>query len=103
MRNCDKYSLEELLIAAKGNGYPAIVNGMPVNCEGLDCNVCDLSKNRAKCHGCDQAFLFWLYSEVEPEKEEDKNDQSKEVEDLQKAIWYINRSIEQISKEKSSE
>lgn len=145
MRNCDKYSLEELLIAAKGNGYPAIVNGTPVNCEDLDCNVCDLSKNRAKCHGCDQAFLFWLYSEAEPEKEEDKSntvnspshytdgeievidyiedkglgfclgnavkyisragkkDQSKEVEDLQKAIWYIQRRIEQIRKEKNNE
>ena len=30
-----------------------------------------------------------------------KKDQSKEVEDLQKAIWYIQRKIEQIRKEKT--
>lgn len=33
----------------------------------------------------------------------DKKSQNKEIEDLQKAIWYIERRIEQIRKEKSDE
>ena len=101
MKNFEKHSLEEILTIADGYNYPAIVDGKPVNCGGLDCNVCDLHKHHAGCRDCAHEFLFWLYSEADPEKEGDKNDQSKEIEDLQKAIWYINRSIEQISKEKT--
>lgn len=102
MKHFEKHSLEEILsLAPNEYSHPAIVNGKPVKCEGLACNVCDLNKHHAGCHGCTQEFLFWLYSEADPEKEENKNDQSKEIEDLQKAIWYINRSIEQISKEKA--
>lgn len=100
MRNCDKYSKEEILIATgPNNTHPAIVDGKPISCEGVACIVCDLRKHHTGCHNCAQEFLFWLYSEIDPEKEEDKNDQNKEIEDLKKAIWYINRSIEQISKE----
>lgn len=145
MRNCDKYSLEKILIVADEYGHPAIIDGKPVNCKGLSCSGCDLNKYHEGCHSCNQEFLFWLYSEAEPEKEEDKSntvnspshytdgeievidyiedkglgfclgnavkyisragkkDQSKEVEDLQKAIWYIQRKIEQISKEENNE
>ena len=145
MKNFEKHSIEEILTIARLSGHPAIVNGKLVKCEGLSCDVCDLSKYHEGCHTCAQEFLFWLYSETDPEKEENKNDpvnhpshytdgkievidyiedkglgfclgnaikyisragkkdQSKEVEDLQKAIWYIQRKIEQISKEKSDE
>lgn len=143
MKHFEKHSLEEILTIAGGCCHPAIVDGKPVNCGGLDCNVCDLNKYHEGCHSCNQEFLFWLYSEADPEKEENKNDpvnhpshytdgkievidyiedkdlgfclgnavkyisragkkdQRKEVEDLQKAIWYIQRRIEQISKEKT--
>ena len=145
MRNCDKYSLEEILTMADEYSHPAIVDGEPVNCKGLNCSVCDLNKYHKGCHSCAQEFLVWLYSEVEPEKEvnednpvnhpshyvdgkidvidyiEDKGlgfclgnaikyisragkkERSKEVENLLKAIWYISRRIEQISKEENNE
>lgn len=146
MRNCDKYSKEEIITATgKMYKHPAVVDGKPINCDNTNCCVCDLDKIREGCNNCGQAFILWLYSEAEPEKEEDKDDpvnhpshytdgetevidyiedkgldfclgnavkyisqagkkdQSKEVEDLQKAIWYINRKIEQIGKEKSDE
>lgn len=143
MKHFEKHSLEEILTIADGYNHPAIVDGKLVSCKGLDCNVCNLHKYHAGCNGCNQEFLFWLYSEADPEKEENKNDpvnhpshytdgkievidyiedkglgfclenavkyisragkkdQSKEVEDLQKAAWYIQRKIEQISKEKT--
>ena len=143
MKNFEKHSFEEILTIERLSGHPAIVNGKLVKCEGLSCDVCDLSKRHESCHNCAQEFLFWLYSEADPEKEENKNDpvnhpshytdgkievidyiedkgfgfclgnaikyisragkkeQSKEDEDLQKAIWYIQRKIEQISKEKA--
>ena len=143
MKNFEKHSLEEILTIDEGNAHPAIINGKLVKCEGLSCDACDLSKYHEGCHTCAQEFLFWLYSETDPEKEanednpvnhpfhytdenieiidyiEDKKlgfclgnaikyisragkkDQRKEVEDLLKAIWYISRKIEQISKEKT--
>ena len=100
--------------------------------------MCDLSKRHESCHNCAQEFLFWLYSEADPEKEENKNDPvnhpshytdgkievidyikdkglgfclgnavkyisragkkdpEKEIEDLRKAAWYINRRIEEL-------
>ena len=102
MRNFYKHSIEEILnLTSAGYSHPAVVDGKLVKCKGLSCNVCDLNKYHACGHSCTKEFLSWLYSEADPEKEENKNDQSKEIEDLQKAIWYINRSIEQISKEKT--
>lgn len=143
MRNCDKYSKEELITVTRMYGNPAVVNGKPISCGRITCNACDLDKIREGCSNCGQAFISWLYSEADPEKEEDKGDpvnhpshytdgkievidyiedkglgfclgsavkyisragkkdQNKEVEDLQKAIWYINQKIEQISREKA--
>ena len=138
MKNFEKHSLEEILTIARLSGHPAIVNGKLVKCEGLSCDVCDLSKRHESCHNCIQEFLFWLYSEADPEKEENKNDPvnhpshytdgkievidyikdkglgyclgnavkyisragkkdpEKEIEDLRKAAWYINRRIEEL-------
>lgn len=138
MKNFEKYSLEEILTIPVANGHPAIVDGKPVKCAGLSCCVCDLSKYHEGCHNCFQEFLFWLYSEADPEKEENKNDPvnhpshytdgkievidyikdkgfgfclgnavkyisragkkdpEKEIEDLRKAAWYINRRIEEL-------
>ena len=143
MKNFEKHSFEEILTIKEGSGHPAVVNGKLVKCEGLKCSECDLYKYHEGCNSCYQEFLFWLYSEADPENEENKNDpvnhpshytdgkievidyiedkgldfflgnavkyisragkkdQSKEVEDLQKAAWYIQRKIEQISKEKA--
>lgn len=143
MRNCDKHSKEELITATGMYNTPAVVNGKPISCGSITCDACDLDKIREGCNHCGQAFISWLYSEADPEKEEDKGDlvnhpshytdgkievidyiedknldfclgnavkyisragkkdQSKRIEDLQKAIWYINRKIEQISKEKA--
>ena len=143
MKNFEKHSFEEILTIKEGRCHPAVVNGKLVKCEGLKCSECDLIKYHEGCHSCTQEFLFWLYSEADPEKEENKNDpvnhpshytdgkievidyiedkdlgfclgnavkyisragkkdQSKEVEDLQKAALYIQRKIEQISKEKA--
>ena len=146
MRNCDKYSLEEILAVTEiTHGHPAVVDGKLVNCRSLSCNACDLNNHQKEYSNCTQEFLVWLYSEAEPEKEAnednpvnhsshctdgkidvinyiedkglgfclgnaikcislvDKKDQTKEVEDLQKAIWYIQRRIEQISKKENNE
>ena len=143
MRNFYKHSKEEIITVAGDYNYPAVVNGKLINCNKTNCDACDLNKISENCKGCGQAFIVWLYSEADPEKEENKNDpvnhpshytdgkievidyiedkglgfclgnavkyisragkkdQSKEVEDLQKAAWYIQRKIEQISKEKT--
>ena len=69
MKNFEKHSIEEILTIDDRNGHPAIVNGKLVKCEGLSCDVCDLNKYHEGCHTCTQEFLFWLYSEAEPEKE----------------------------------
>lgn len=74
MRNFYKHSKEEIITETEGFGHPAIVNGKLVNCEGLNCGECDLSKFHEGCHSCAQEFIFWLYSEADPEKEENKND-----------------------------
>lgn len=138
MKNFEKHSLEEILTIEEGCSHPAIVNGKMVKCVGLDCGACDLSKYHEGCYSCAQEFLFWLYSEADPEKEENKNDPvnhqshytdgkievidyikdkglgfclgnavkyisragkkdpEKEIEDLRKAAWYINRRIEEL-------
>ena len=138
MKNFEKHSIEEILTIDEGSGHPAIVNGKLVKCKGLSCDVCDLSKYHEGCNSCFQEFLFWLYSEADPEKEENKNDPvnhpsyytdgkievidyikdkglgfclgnavkyisragkkdpEKEIEDLRKAAWYINRRIEEL-------
>lgn len=138
MKQFEKHSFEEILTIDEGSGHPAIVNGKLVNCEGLNCDACDLSKYHEGCHSCAQEFLFWIYSEADPEKEENKNDPvnhpsyytdgkievidyikdkgldfclgnavkyisragkkdpEKEIEDLRKAAWYINRRIEEL-------
>ena len=138
MKNFEKHSIEEILTIDRLSGHPAIVNGKLVKCEGLSCDVCDLSKRHEICHNCAQEFIFWLYSEADPEKEENKNDPvnhpshytdgkievidyiedkglgfclgnavkyisragkkdpEKEIEDLRKAAWYINRRIEEL-------
>lgn len=49
----------------------------------------------------DKGLGFCLGNAVKYISRTGKKDQSKEVEDLQKAIWYINRKIEQISREKA--
>lgn len=49
----------------------------------------------------DKGLGFCLGNAVKYISRAGKKDQSKEVEDLQKAIWYIQRKIEQISKEKA--
>ena len=145
MRNCDKCSKEELIAETGVYSHPAVVNGKPIDCSKITCDACDLDKTREGCNNCGKAFISWLYSEADPEKEEDKGDpvnrpshytdgkievidyiedkgldfclgnavkyisragrkdQSKEVEDLQKAIWYIRRKIEQISREESED
>ena len=75
MKNFEKHSLEEILTKADGViSHPAIANGKLVNCDGLKCNECDLSKYHEGYYSCTQEFLFWLYSEADPEKEENKND-----------------------------
>ena len=74
MKNFEKHSIEEILTIDEEIGHPAIVNGKMVKCVGLDCGACDLSKYHEGCYSCAQEFLFWLYSETDPEKEENKND-----------------------------
>lgn len=74
MKNFEKHSLEEILTIGEGSGHPAIVNGKMVRCKGLNCGACDLSKYHEGCHNCTNEFLFWLYSEADPENEEKKND-----------------------------
>ena len=138
MKNFEKHSIEEILTIDDRYGHPAIINGKLVKCEDLSCGVCDLSKYHEGCHSCFQEFLFWLYSEADHEKEENKNDPvnhpshytdgkievidyikdkglgyclgnavkyisragkkdpEKEIEDLRKAAWYINRRIEEL-------
>ena len=49
----------------------------------------------------DKDLGFCLGNAVKYISRAGKKDQSKEVEDLQKAAWYIQRKIEQISKEKA--
>lgn len=74
MRNCDKCSKEELIAATGVYSHPAVANGKPISCGKITCNVCDLDKIREGCNNCGKAFISWLYSEAEPEKEEDKGD-----------------------------
>ena len=49
----------------------------------------------------DKGLGFCLGNAIKYISRAGKKDQSKEVEDLQKAIWYIQRKIEQIRKEKT--
>ncbi len=71
MRNFDKYSKEELITATGMYSTPAVVNGKPIGCGKISCDECDLDKIREGCNNCGQAFISWLYSEAEPEKEDD--------------------------------
>lgn len=144
MRNCDKYSLKEILNVSPDSSTPAVVNGKLAKCGEIKCEDCDFYRIAVKDHrSCISQFIEWLYSEVPEDTSEDdpvnhlshytdgkfdvinyiedkdlgfclgnaikyisragKKDQRKEVENLLKAIWYISRKIEQISKEKSSE
>lgn len=72
MRNCDKYSKEEIITAAGDFRNPAVANGKLTTCVKINCDACDLNKIRENCKDCGQAFIVWLYSEADPEKEEDK-------------------------------
>lgn len=144
MRNCDKYSLEEILNVSPDDSASAVVNGKLAKCGEIKCEDCDFYRNVVKGNrSCISQFVEWLYSEVPEDTNkgdpvnhqshytdgkfdvidyiEDKDlgfclgnaikyisrsrkkDQRKEVENLLKAIWYISRKIEQISKEKSDE
>ena len=51
----------------------------------------------------DKGFGFCLGNAIKYISRAGKKDQNKEVEDLQKAIWYINRKIKQICKEESED
>ena len=145
MTNEELYKDEvEKIMKKDDTRHPAVRNGKPVSCIGLECYECDLHNPKTDV-GCSSYYRDWLYSEAEPEKEAnednpvnhsshctdgkidvinyiedkglgfclgnaikcislvDKKDQTKEVEDLQKAIWYIQRRIEQISKKENNE
>lgn len=144
MRNCDKYSLEEILNLKQNDTTPAIVNGKLAKCGEINCKDCDFYRDAVKGHrSCISQFVEWLYSEIPEDVNKNdlvnhlshyadrkidvidyiedkglgfclgnaikyisragKKEQSKEVENLLKAIWYISRRIEQISKEKNNE
>lgn len=51
----------------------------------------------------DKHLGFCLGNAVKYISRAGKKDKSKEIEDLQKAIWYINRRIQEIEKENSKE
>lgn len=69
MKNFEKHSLEEILTKADGYIHPAVADGKLFSCKGLDCRACDLHKYHEGCNSCNQEFLFWLYSEADPENE----------------------------------
>ena len=50
----------------------------------------------------DKGFDFCLGNAIKYISRAGKKDPNKKIEDLQKAIWYINREISQLSKPKSS-
>lgn len=74
MRNFFKHSKEELIAETGVYSHPAVVNGKPISCSKITCDACDLDKTREGCNNCGKAFISWLYSEADPEKEENKND-----------------------------
>ncbi len=49
----------------------------------------------------DKGFDFCLGNAIKYISRAGKKDPNKKIEDLQKAIWYINREISQLSKPKS--
>lgn len=64
-----KRILEETRRAIEGNLSPAVVDGMPVDCGGLEtCEQCELRKSK-RMHSvdCDVAFLKWLLEQEEKE------------------------------------
>lgn len=69
MTNEEKYADEiKKIITEDHKRRPAVRNGKPTHCYGLNCHDCDLYKGQS--YGCANAFEEWLKSEVEPEKEE---------------------------------
>lgn len=144
MRNCDKYSLEEILNLQQNDSAPAIVKGKLARCGEINCKDCDFYRDAVKGYrSCTSQFVEWLYSEIPEDVNKNdlvnhpshyadgtidvidyiedkglgfclgnaikyisragKKERNKEVENLLKAIWYISRRIEQISKEKNNE
>jgi hypothetical protein len=68
MTNEELYKDEAEKIAKKDNTHhPAIYNGKPVSCIGLDCYKCDLHKPNSDA-GCSAYYRDWLKSEAEPDK-----------------------------------
>ena len=65
MTNLEKWKEELLKIKYDRINYlhPAVVNGKPVHCAGMNCSDCDLNSP------CSDSFIKWLFNEyTEPKK-----------------------------------
>lgn len=65
----EKYNAEIENITKKYHmDHPAVRDGKPVPCVGLDCRDCDL--NIPRYISCSEVYKEWLESEVDPHEEE---------------------------------
>lgn len=68
MTNEELYKDEvEKIMKEDKTRHPAVRNGKPVSCIGLDCYKCDLHKPNSDA-GCSAYYRDWLKSEAEPDK-----------------------------------
>lgn len=68
MTNEELYKDEvEKIMKEDDTRHPAVRNGKPVSCIGLDCYKCDLHKPNSDA-GCSAYYRDWLKSEAEPDK-----------------------------------
>ena len=72
MTNEELYKDEtEKIMKEDETRHPAVRNGKPVSCIGLECYKCDLHKPNSDA-GCSAYYRDWLKSEAEPEKGNEK-------------------------------
>ena len=92
MTNLEKWKEELLKIKYDRINYlhPAVVNGKPVQCAGMDCSDCDLN------NPCSDSFIKWLFNEyTEPKPKLTKRQRAfcEAVQTGWLARWKYNTSI----------
>ena len=82
MTNEELYKDEvEKIIKEDKTLHPAVRNGKPVSCIGLNCYKCDLHKPNSDA-GCSAYYRDWLKSEAEPDKTAPEDEEKMEKDEI---------------------